>query len=55
MTPDRIDELIAVYRHGLLEDTLPFWIRHSVDREHGGFMMCLGRDGTVIDTYSAAK
>lgn len=46
----RIDELIAVYREGLLEDTLPFWIDHCVDRRHGGFMFSLDRDGTVIDT-----
>ncbi len=49
-TNQRIDELIAVYRNGLLEDTLPFWIEHCVDREQGGFMFCLDRDGTLIDT-----
>ena len=43
-------ELIAVYRDGLLEDTLPFWTRHCVDREHGGFLFCLDRDGSVVDT-----
>ena len=46
----RRNELIATYRDGLLNDTLPFWLRHSVDREHGGFMTSLNRDGTVIDT-----
>lgn len=46
----RIDELIEVYRDGLLNDTLPFWIRHGVDREKGGFLTCLDRDGSVIDT-----
>ena len=50
LTPQRIDELIAVYRDGLLHDTLPFWIPRCIDREHGGFMMSLDRDGTVIDT-----
>ena len=50
MTPERINELIATYRDGLLNDTVPFWIRHCVDREHGGFMMSLDRDGTVVDT-----
>ncbi|MDV6029177.1 MAG: N-acylglucosamine 2-epimerase [Phycisphaera sp. RhM] len=46
----RREELISTYRDGLLDDTLPFWIKHCVDREHGGFMMSLDRDGTVIDT-----
>jgi N-acylglucosamine 2-epimerase len=38
------------YRGGLLSDTLPFWLKHGVDREHGGFLTCLDRDGTVVDT-----
>ena len=33
LTTERIDELIAVYRDGLLNDTLPFWIDRCVDRE----------------------
>ncbi len=48
-TTDR-EELSRIYRDGLLCDTLPFWTKHCVDREHGGFMMSLDRDGTVVDT-----
>ena len=43
-------ELITLYRDGLLKDTMPFWIEHCVDREHGGFMMSVDRDGSIIDT-----
>lgn len=50
MDTARKDSLIATYRDGLLNDTLPFWTKHCVDREHGGFMMSLDRDGTVLDT-----
>ncbi len=50
MTPPRIDELITVYKDGLLNDTLPFWISNCVDEEYGGFMMSLNRDGSLIDT-----
>lgn len=46
----RKTELFTTYRDGLLNDTLPFWTKHCVDREHGGFMMSLDRDGTVVDT-----
>ncbi len=53
MTPERKDSLIATYRDGLLLDTLPFWIRHAVDREHGGFLTSLDRDGTVVDSDKA--
>lgn len=43
-------QLRDIYREGLLHDTLPFWLRHSVDRRYGGFLTALDRDGTVIDT-----
>ena len=50
MTPKRFENLTAVYRDGLLDDTLPYWIDHCVDREHGGFIMALDRDGSIMDT-----
>jgi len=50
MTMERNKKLITVYRDGLLEDVLPFWIKHSVDFEYGGFMTGIDRDGSVIDT-----
>src|SRR5680860_637313 len=49
LTQGRRRELVTVYRDGLLNDTLPFWARHAVDREHGGFQFCLDRDGSVLD------
>jgi len=50
MESERLDELIVTYRDGLLSDTLPFWIEHCVDREYGGFMTALDRDGSLLDT-----
>ena len=50
MEPDRIRELIDVHRDGLLESTMPFWMRHTIDRECGGFLNYLDRDGTVLCT-----
>ncbi len=41
---------ISVYRDGLIEDIIPFWLKHSIDHKHGGFSFCLDRDGTIIDT-----
>lgn len=46
----RIDELIPIYRDGLLQDTIPFWTRHSIDRDFGGFLTFLDRDGSVFGT-----
>jgi N-acylglucosamine 2-epimerase len=50
MNQQHLEKLHAIYRDGLLEDTLPFWLDHCVDREDGGFMMALDQDGTVVDT-----
>ena len=47
LTPE---ELLAIYRNGLLEDTMPFWLDHCVDHQHGGFTMALDRTGQVVDT-----
>jgi N-acylglucosamine 2-epimerase len=44
------DELWLVYREGLLLDTLPFWFPRSIDTEHGGFLHCFDRDGSLVDT-----
>jgi N-acylglucosamine 2-epimerase len=43
-------DYLTIYQEGLLNDIMPFWIKHSVDRECGGFMFCLNRDGSLIDT-----
>jgi N-acylglucosamine 2-epimerase len=42
--------LAAFYRDTLLNDVMPFWLRHGFDHEHGGILTCLDRDGSVIDT-----
>jgi len=36
------------YRRHLLEDILPFWMRHAIDRRHGGLFTCLRDDGALI-------
>ncbi len=38
------------FRRELFDRVLPFWLRHSLDREHGGYFTCLDRDGAVYDT-----
>lgn len=40
----------ARYRKDLLESVIPFWLKHSPDREFGGYFTCLDRDGAVYDT-----
>lgn len=43
-------DLAKLYRGALLDDVIPFWLRHGMDREHGGIITSLDRDGSVIDT-----
>ena len=33
------------YRAALLDDVIPWWAKHSPDRQQGGFYSCLERDG----------
>jgi N-acylglucosamine 2-epimerase len=42
--------LAAVYRDTLLQDVIPFWLRHGLDREFGGILTALDRDGSILDT-----
>ena len=50
MNKQTIKNYIETYKTGLLENIIPFWTKHCVDWEDGGFTFCLDRDGTVIDT-----
>jgi N-acylglucosamine 2-epimerase len=42
--------LSTLYRDALLQDVIPFWEQHSIDRECGGYYTCLSRAGRVYDT-----
>jgi N-acylglucosamine 2-epimerase len=38
------------YRTELFDRVLPFWMKHSQDRDFGGCFTCLDRDGSIYDT-----
>ncbi|MGD8239162.1 MAG: AGE family epimerase/isomerase, partial [Armatimonadota bacterium] len=50
MDQARIGSLREQYAHALLDDVVPFWLTHSLDAEHGGYLTCLDRDGSVYGT-----
>ncbi len=50
MTHEQEQTYLATYRDGLLNDILPFWINNAVDHEHGGFIVALNQDGSILDT-----
>lgn len=49
-TPNGRSALAGAYRASLLDDVVPFWLRHGIDPEHGGYFTALDREGRVIDT-----
>jgi N-acylglucosamine 2-epimerase len=49
-TKQGLNRLAAFYHSTLLDDVIPFWLEHGLDRKFGGFITALGRDGSVIDS-----
>ena len=49
MNRERLQQLRDQYRDTLLDDVLPFWLRHGLDAEHGGYHTALDRDGSRLD------
>ena len=45
-----LHEYGRIYQKELLESVVPFWSRHSIDPEYGGYFTCLDRNGAVFDT-----
>lgn len=43
-------DLADFYLRQLRDDCLPFWFPRAVDEEHGGFLHCFDRDGSLVDT-----
>ncbi|EHQ26819.1 AGE family epimerase/isomerase [Mucilaginibacter paludis] len=39
-----------LYKKELIENIVPFWTEHSIDKEFGGYYTCLDREGKVFDT-----
>ena len=43
-------KLAQQYRAALLEDVIPFWLQNGMDKEFGGIITAIDRDGKVLDT-----
>lgn len=50
---DFCTKLERKYRSTLLDDVIPFWMRHSLDKEYGGYRSGLDRRGNVVDSDKA--
>ena len=45
-----MQSIIQRYEQELIDSLIPFWESYCVDREHGGFLICLDRNGDPYDT-----
>jgi N-acylglucosamine 2-epimerase len=50
MDAKRIEELLVLYRDGLLGDTVPWWQSRLLDQEHGGYLTYRDADGSLLST-----
>ena len=44
---DRLLKWRDLYKSALLDDVIPFWMRHGIDREYGGYLTYLDRHGAL--------
>ncbi len=51
MNEKRIIELKKHFYHGLVENTMPFWIKNGIDREYGGYYTTVDRQGVPISSH----
>ena len=48
-----LESIAGFYKTHLLENILPFWLKHSIDLDNGGYTFSLDKDGTILDTDKA--
>jgi N-acylglucosamine 2-epimerase len=47
---DPLETYAHRYRTELLDRVIPFWLRHSLDHQNGGYFTCLTREGALYDS-----
>ena len=45
-----LDSCLKLYRKTLLDDVVPFWLRHGIDKQYGGISNLLDDAGNVLGT-----
>lgn len=50
MTKSRMQNLSRDFRSALVNDTIPFWLTHAIDKEYGGIANFLDRKGNILCT-----
>lgn len=47
---NKFSQFADEYRAMLLDNVLPFWLKYGFDREYGGMLTGLDRNGAVLET-----
>lgn len=55
MNKKQIQSFIDKNKTNLMESVIPFWMKHGVDHEYGGFFNYLGQDGSVLHTDKVVR
>ena len=42
--------ILSRYERELTQSVIPFWEKHCIDREKGGYFNMIDRDGSIFDT-----
>lgn len=45
-----LKKYLDIYKEELYERVIPFWLKYSLDKKHGGYFTCLDEDGKIYDT-----
>ncbi len=53
MTTQRMEDLLAFYSKELLENTMPFWMKHAPDYEYGGYITAVARNGEPLSRHKS--
>ena len=53
MLTQRMQELLDFYSKELLENTMPFWMKHAPDYQYGGYHTVVGRNGESLSRHKS--
>ena len=48
----KLKRLYELFSSTLFEDIILSWLKHLLDKEYGGYLLCLDRDGSILSTDS---
>lgn len=48
-THQELENLRDFYKNSLINDTLPFWLPRSLDKQYGGYLLMRDADGSLLD------